>query len=226
MSDQTPPDKSPDGAPAAPAPPPADPPPAADSSPPTTQTGDPPVDWEARFKGMQSAYSKLEQKNTDAQGTLSEAQAELEKLTVEGKTSESKLKELEESIVDLTTEKETLTSEADISKLQADRAKLIMAEYPELSEFFGNDLIRTVEDIEEQTKIFDTFKKIIDVRVQSTLTDIVSGSGPSTTGDQDTPTLDKDNIYDRMTALAGSRDPKEMEEYAELEKQWKEQFQT
>jgi hypothetical protein len=100
--------------------------------------------------------------------------------------------------------------------------KLIVSEYPELAAFEAKDLLPTAATIEELKPKLDLFKETVTGKSKQQVLDTLNGaSGGINNPPADTP-LTKDQIYDKLQKLAGSRSPADQKEYETLQEKWQE----
>jgi len=188
----------------------------------TTSSGQPEtsdsVNWEKRFKGMQGAYGKLKGQYDEAELTLAEKQAELDTLAVERNSSKAKLEELAQQLEADKAEAARLKEELEKSRKDNEISKVVLKEYPELSQFWADGVIARADDPEKQVEIFDKFKSAMNIKVDSVIDDKVKGSSPVAVGTS--TKLSANEIFNEMSVIAGSTKPEDVKRYKQLQVLW------
>jgi hypothetical protein len=193
---------------------------------PAPPKGAPPIpsgggtNWESSYKGLQKTYDKLFAEHQALVATHESTVGELEALKADKRQGDSNATSLHQQIVSKDTEIERLTKEVTANAKKAGRSALIIAEFSDLSSFEGEGLLPDAETDEELKTKLTKFRETIGKTVGTEVDKKIRGSGPPPVGKQPPPTLDADEIYERLVALAGSQDPQELAEYQKLLKQW------
>jgi len=182
------------------------------------QSAEPSVDWEARFKGLQGSYQTLKSKYDSSTDSVLTLQTELETLKQDSTSTQSKLSQIEEQLNAEKMQAEKLATELEGAKKKNDISKKVLADYPELSKFWAEDLIPVADDVDEQVKIFEKFKSNLTSKVDAEIDEKVKGSSPVVSGSAQK--MSADSIYKEMSILAGSNDPKDRARYAVLQDLW------
>jgi chromosome segregation ATPase len=183
----------------------------------------PDKNWELAYKGLQRTLEKLQAKYDKQTEQLDNLSAELEELRqTHGKVSKDK-ESVDKSLADKDAEIQRLTQQVNNHDVELKRTKLIMTDYPDLVAFEGKGLLPTA-DTEENLKVKLTdFRTSMKGMLDSEIEKKLKGQGPPSTSHQETINLDsQDAVYDRMIAIAGSRDPALQAEYAQLYSKWTE----
>jgi len=188
------------------------------------QTG---KNWETAYKGLQRTYEKLQNRFDKQTELLETTSAELEELKqTHGKVTKDK-ETIDKSLADKDAEIQRLTQQVNNHSVELQRTKIIMSEFPDLVVFEGKGLLPTAATDEElKTKLTD-FRDSMKGLLESEVEKKLKGVGPSPTGHKDEDQLtDQDAIYERMMAIAGSRDPTLKAEYDKLYAKWIELTKT
>jgi hypothetical protein len=179
-------------------------------------------DWEGRYKGLQRLFDKqkvaLDTLSATHQQTIDDLEDQKAKFRVLetanigltndiGKMGEAKT-QLEKTIAERSFDKE--------------RMKLIVSEYPELAGFEAKDLLPTAPTIEELKPKLDAFRETFSGKTKEDVLKTLSGAGGGINNPPPETPLTKDQIYDKLSKLAGSRSPADQKEYAELQDKWQE----
>jgi chromosome segregation ATPase len=200
--------------------PPAQTPPAGDPPKATPQPGD---DWEKRYKGLQTAYNKLQEQKTTVDGQLASLQTDYEALQQQvnkGIGDQSKLQD------EISSQKGTLTQkETEIASLskQIARLKLLMTdEYISLAPFETRGLLPDGKDDEDLKTKFSSFQEAYKATIKDAVKDELKGAGPGPTNpaDGDLKPRTREVVYAELNRLAGSRDPAKRERYEQVLKEW------
>lgn len=188
------------------------------SAPPAAPQGE---NWEKRFNGLNAAYQKLQKKYEALEAEHNNLVAEKETILQDDKSKKSQLDKLQSDLQALASERESLSTEISSLQSQRERMSLIMSEFTDLAPFEAKGLLPTATTAEELRQKFDKFREALSSTVQQSLKDKAKGSGPTGGGGGgQPPTLSKEEIYARLTRLAGARTPEERTEYDELVKAW------
>jgi hypothetical protein len=175
-----------------------------------------PVDWEARYKGLQRASEKkrldLEEQLEKAQGNLATTTQMLEEAKGDSGVLEKKQKEALEAKTDLETEVEKLQKEHDRLQKQIDQQSIIMNDFPHLAPVA--EFIPAAPDEEGfrdgAKKLSDAINSMVDKGVETSL----SGSSPTFEEGDDKELEDMeelDSAWETVYATAG--DPERAKEY-------------
>jgi len=124
--------------------------------------------------------------------------------------------------VEATEKIQGLEAQVNISNATIERQKLIMSEYQDLAAFEAKGLLPQAQTPDEMRSVFDSFRETLGVQVESATDEKVKGIGVGKTEPKEPKPLDADQIYDKMTALAGTNDPEERREWETLNRQWME----
>jgi hypothetical protein len=193
-----------------------------DVIPPATPTPSTPPDqdWKKAYKGLQRNYDKivkeladLQSENDNLTATNEEQKQTLRKATTEKDQITSKNVEATETI-------SGLEAQVNVAKAQSERSTLIMSEFIDLAQFEAKGLLPEAQNPEEMRSKFGEFRDALGETVQTGVDAKLKGIGPGPTDPATPEPLDADQIYNRMTALAGTKDPEERREYNMLSKQW------
>lgn len=178
-----------------------------------------PVAETAEYKGLQRKYNLLYAKWEKLQAdydTLEEKLAEA-KLSEDSHTSEKS--KLEGSVAAKDTEIAQLKTKIDKLENSKKRQDFILKEFPELAEFEAEGLLPDANTDEEMKSKFQKFKDTLGKRVTDTTKKKFEGTGAKATNSNPKNTDaedDPDELWDRLSQLAGSTDPKDRREYDRL----------
>jgi len=187
----------------------------------TTVAAQPGEDYEKRFKGLQKLFDK-NQKRLEAleaeRDTLLESR---ESLT---QTEKQRLAELDKAKVDLDLaikEKETLTAKLSTHEANAQRTKIILSEFSDLSAFEAQGLLPAASTEEEMRTKFTAFRTALGTTIDKNVQQKIQGAGPAPTGAGNPPVgRSKETIYAELQRLAGSRSPEDRAKYDALVEEW------
>jgi chromosome segregation ATPase len=193
---------------------PGTPPPAPTS---TQQTGE---DYEKRFKGLQRAYDALQKKLDEATRERDDLSTARETLTQDQKQVVDRLAKLESDLNSIKAERDGLQTQLGTHEAQLKRTRLIMSEYSDLAPFEAQGLLPYAETEEAQKELFEKFRTTIQTSVDAGVKQKVQGTGPSPTSPQSPPKRSAEQIYTRLTQLAGKTDDQSRQEYKVLIAEW------
>lgn len=165
-------------------------------TPPAAPAGE---NWEARYKGMQTLYNKVNAQLTVAQRELTEAHVKVEELTQQVKSLESDKGGATSSLTVAQEKANVAEKQLAILKKKLDVVKT----NPDIALFA--DMI-TIGESDEETaanvaKLNESIKRLLDGRVA----DRLSGSSPNLPKalDDKSKKPDVDALYDKVSELAG-----------------------
>ncbi len=176
-----------------------------------------------RFSGLQARFTELQSKHNSTveqlNAQITEVQGELEALRLGHNAATSEV----EQFKNLVSERDARISELEskVSKATAaqERQKMIADNYPDLLSYEAKGLLRTDIEGEDLTRYLDNFRTTLQGKVETEITQRVAGATPpSSRSASSTPSMSRADIIDKMMGLAGSRDPKDIEEFQRLEK--------
>ena len=178
--------------------------------------------WESAYKGLQRKYDKLFDDHNQLQGTFDDLNATIEDLKQQVRTTATEKDQIATKHVEATEKIQGLQAQVNNSQATIERQKLIMSEYQDLAAFEAKGLLPSAQNEEEMRSVFDSFRETLGSEVQTATDEKVKGIGPAKTEPKEPKPLDSDQIYNRMTALAGTNDPEERREWESLSRQWME----
>jgi chromosome segregation ATPase len=173
-------------------------------------------DWESMYKGLQATYNKLFNAN-----------AELEKKHVTLNTEHEQIKqELAKTKEDLVKATGTLTekdktllekqSTVETKDVEVKRLKLIATKYPMLMEMEEQGFFANLKTDELEPK-FQALQTSINAAIDGKAKVTLQNTPPSASTTKDMPpVLNADELWAKITTLAGSKDPKILAEYERL----------
>lgn len=194
-------------------------PPAATTKPPASQPAKG-QDWEGAYKGMQRNYDKLMKENAELQTQIAELNTTIESFKQEVKTATTEKDQIAVKHVEATEALKGLESQNAVLKAKSERQQLIMNEYQDLAKFEAQGLLPEAQNDEELRAKFDAFRETLGETVQTSTDEKLKGIGPGPVEEKAPEPLNRDQLYDRMTALGGTQDPEERRELAALQEQW------
>jgi chromosome segregation ATPase len=205
----------PDIPPVPPAPDPVPTPPAPTPAP------APAENYEARYKGLQRSYDTLRQKTEALEAERTQALSEAETLKQTDAQRQATLDRLQREIDAAKAEKETLSAQMSSQAIVLTRKNLILKDYPDLAQFEANGQLPEAKTEEEMKTTFTKFRETFSAAVAAAVQQKVTGAAPAPTSNLPPASMSKEEVYARLTRLAGSRDgTKEKEEYNQLIRQW------
>jgi len=180
----------------------------------------PDTDWKKAYKGLQRNYDKivadsasLQSENENLNAQLQEQKQLVRSLTTEKDQVTSKNVEATETI-------SGLEAQVNTTKAQNERSQLIMSEFMDLAQFEAKGLLPEAQTDEEMRSKFGDFREALGTTAQELTDEKLKGMGTGTVDPQTPEPLDSDGIYNRMSALAGTRDPEKRAEYEQLSRKW------
>jgi len=180
-------------------------------------------DWEKRFKGLQRVYDKAQSALTALQSEHATTLEGQEALKQAQRQAQTELEQTRTSLEALSKEKESLSNQLTSESSKAKRATLILAEFPDLAAFEANGLLPAAMTEEEMRDKFTKFREVYTGSVSKTVQEKLKGSSPAPTGPTTTTTTrSKEEVYARLSQLAGSRKPEDREERERLIVEWDE----
>lgn len=194
-------------------------PPAATTKPPASQPAKG-QDWEGAYKGMQRNYDKLMKENAELQTQIAELNTTIESFKQEVKTATTEKDQIAVKHVEATEALKGLESQNAVLKAKNERQQLIMSEYQDLAKFEAQGLLPEAQNDEELRAKFDAFRSTLGETVQTNTDEKLKGIGPGKVEEKAPEPLNRDQLYDRMTALGGTQDPEERRELENLKLQW------
>jgi len=186
----------------------------------TTVNVQPHEDWEKRFKGMQSAYNKLQTQHAEQSSEYEKMLGEVEELRATMKNLEGEKKGILEQVNELSTMKETLESQINAHSIQEQRSKLIMENYMDLAAFEAQGLLPPASTVEEMKERFDNFRKAFNTTVDQTMKTRMVGMSAAPSSNTPPVARTAETVYAELTRLAGATLPAERAQYDALMKEW------
>lgn len=179
------------------------------------------VDWEARYKGLQRTYDKLDKEHTALKGKYDQQQEEHETALQESRKKLNEYDEFKKTFQALENDKSSLEKELASHRAQVDRTKTIMAKFPDLAPFEAQGLLPEAPTIEELETKLENFRKAIGDSVDKSALDKLRGyTPPSASNNQPPATQSKEQVYAELTRLSGRRTPEQQARYEELLRIW------
>jgi hypothetical protein len=185
-----------------------------------TPPDDPGKDWQAAYKGLQRNYDKQVKQNAELQSTADDLNTALEQERQDARKLAAEKDQITTKHVEATEKITTLESKVQAGEISHERAKLIMDEFLELASFEAKGLLPDAQTPEEMRSKFTEFKAALGATVQRETDQKLKGIGTGPTDPKTPEPLDSDQIYNRMNALAGTKDPEERREFDTLSRQW------
>lgn len=166
------------------------------------------VDWEARYKGLQSASEKqrtaLQKSVEDLQTKLTAATEQLEQSNLTSSDVQKAQEQAKQEIEQIKGQLDAATQERDKLTAQLNRQAIIMKDYPALARF--SDFIPAAEDDDQFKTNLQNFQEALNSYVQAGVKDTLSGSSPPPGGDQGTRMVsesEEDKLWKQVYSLAG-----------------------
>ena len=164
-------------------------------------------DWQASYKGLQTLYNKLKKSYDDLEAKYAQTVQSSEEVTLKAGDKDKMLKTLNDELASLKEQVKTLEGEKLKSDTKASRAQLIMAEYPELSEFEADGLLPRADTEEELKTAFAKFRDKLSKQALRVEKEKTKGAPPDDTdmSDKGTGTSEnEDHVWEQMMKHAGS----------------------
>lgn len=191
-------------------------PPATVSAPPAS----PDTDWQKAYKGLQSNYDKRVAEIANLQAEVDTLNATIESQKQELRQATTEKDQIATKHVEATETISNLESKANVAEQQNQRYKLIMSEFNDLAQFEAKGLLPQAQNEEEMRSKFGEFRETLGETVQASTDEKLKGIGPGSTEPKEPEPDNPDQIYNRMSALAGTKDPEERREYEILSRKW------
>jgi len=204
--------------------PPVPPTPGPGPTPPApTPPPQPPEDYEARFKGLQRTYDALQKKLDAAEDQRTKALADAEVLRQSDSQRQAALDKLQKDLDAIKAEKEAVATQLSSQAALLARKSLILTEFSDLASFEAGGLLPPATTEEEMRTVFTKFREAYQKSVGEEVARKVQMAGPAPTSNLPPAARSKEQVYARLTQLAGSRPgSKDREEYDALLGQWDE----
>jgi TolA-binding protein len=179
-------------------------------------------DYESAYKGLQRKYDKLFNEHTQMESQIIDLNETIEGLKQQVKTANTEKDQIASKHVETSEKLQGLEAQINISQATIERQKLIMSDYQDLAPFEAKGLLPQAQTEEEMRTVFDSFRETLGNQVESKTDEKIKGVGPGKTEPAEPKPLDADQLYNRMTALAGTNDPEERREWQQLNQKWME----
>ena len=181
-----------------------------------------PVDWEARYNGLNKTYQEHRSGWTAKEQQL---QALVTDLTGQTKNHEAKISEYEKAkgdwettVKDMTGKLDSVTQKAATLEKQNGRTTLFMSKYPDLAQFETKGLLRQDLEGEALDKYLTTYSEEIGAIRKNALTDKLAGATPSgSPGVRQDGKMDVETLAKQMDEALNKADFKA---YESLMPQW------
>ena len=164
-------------------------------------------DWQASYKGLQTIYNKLKRNYDDLEAKYAQSVQSSEEVTLAASGKDKSLKTLNDDLASLREQVKTLEGEKFKSDSKAARAHLIMAKYPELSEFEADGLLPNADTNEELEAAFEKFQAKLQKQALRTEKEKTKGAPPDDTdmsGKGAETTETEDYVWDQMMTHSGN----------------------
>lgn len=179
--------------------------------------------YEARFKGLQKTFDRKQKELAKVQAQLDEMLEQSETAKQSEREKQIQLDALKKAQDDAKAELDRLTGELATQEARNARANLIMSDYPDLAKFEASGLLPPAETEEEMNEKFLAFREALKSTVAANVEQKMVGTSPTDAGSTSTkPVRTKEQIYTRLTQLAGARSDKDRHEYDSLLAEWDE----
>lgn len=165
------------------------------------------TDWESRFKGLQDAsQKKADSLNTtisDLKSQIADLSTELEKMRGDSGTLASEKESLEKAQSELQEQLQSITVERDNNNKQLEQLKVVMGEFPQLSQL--SQYIPQADDLDGFRENAKTLNELIENIVQERLTASIKGASPPIQQEQQKVISagEEDALWERVYKTAG-----------------------
>jgi SMC interacting uncharacterized protein involved in chromosome segregation len=179
-------------------------------------------DWEAAYKGFQKTYDKLKTKMETLEAKYDALSEESEALKQTNKELESQRVSLTKQLEDAGVKVKEFETQVQSHAVSQERVKLIMSDFMDLAPFEGKGLLPAAANTDEMRVKFEEFREALKATTDLKVSDRIKGLGPAKTSGDDgrTGDLTPDQMYNRLAHIAGTHDPQEQKEYAQLMEKW------
>ena len=178
-------------------------------------------EWEKKYKGLQGVIAKRDAEIANLRSEVSTNQITIEEQKQQISAFEKKYGELDASLKTTQADLESHKKIANAKSIEADRLKLVAEKHPELLSILANGLMPEAATDEEFMgkieKIGEQIAKVASGNQQNRYRN--SSPTPSGKLEDGKVTSDINAIYTEMDQLAGTRDPKQLARYNELQQQ-------
>jgi len=187
----------------------------------------PPVDYKAKYIGMQRAYDKQKEKFDKLEEDFLNLQAEFEEGGASKKKLETNMTDIEKKLASKEQELADFKEKMESQELLVERAKLIMKDFGDLAAFEAAGLLPDAKDIEEASEKFTAFREALKGISKEYMKEQVVGSTVSTGGERPPTKLTEAQLFEQMNQLAGSpRGTEDYNKFLALRQQWDEHYQS
>jgi hypothetical protein len=182
------------------------------------------IDWQARYNGLNSAYSKLQKRHEDLQAKFDQLSEEHETSIQGSKKHDAEKTDLSSKIASLEREKQELSNQLSKQSFKDQRIKLILTDFPDLTTFEADGLLPDADTIENLKPKLESFRTALERRTKNGVQEKLKGLGPTPANRTNiTPiTHSREFLYARLSQLAGHRTPEQQVEYQQLQAEFDE----
>lgn len=176
------------------------------------------TDWEASYKGLQGTYNKLFNDHKDLEAKYNTLLTDHEKIKQDAARAATELGTASTGLQTKDQEIAQHKTEIENQKAQYQRLKLIAQKFPNLIVMEEQGLIPAMKPEELEPKLDALNKSIlesIDNRAKASLQ--AAPPGPSSNNNNIPPVENEDEVYEKLTKLAGSKKPEDIAEYKRLD---------
>lgn len=165
------------------------------------------TDWESRFKGLQAASQEktdgLNKTISDLKSQIADLSTEIDRMRGDSGTLASEKESLEKAQADLQTQLQSITAERDNNNKQLEQLKVIMGEFPQLSQL--SSYIPQADNLDGFRENAKTLNALIEGIVQERLTASIKGASPPVQQDQQKVIAvgEEDALWERVYKTAG-----------------------
>lgn len=199
----------------------------ATSGAPSTVDGKTAEQWAASYKGLQSAYQKLQETTkkeiSDLSTEVHGLRTQLEEANQGSIGKDSQVAVLNKKIADLESQLAAAQAAAENEKKAVGRTRLIMSEFSDLAPFEAQGLLPVGETEEDTRAKLAVFRETLGGLVGGNTKKTLAGATPPTPGANPAPGTTKDGesveyVWDQMMQHAGRNDV----EFAKWQKKYDE----
>lgn len=192
----------------------------ASSTPPGTSQA---VDWEARYKGLQRTFDRLTKDFETLKGKYDQLVGETETVRQDHRKTSDDYTTLKTAFQALETTNKQLEGDLTANRVQVERTKTIMAEFPDLAPFEAQGLLPSAATLDELKTKLESFRKAIGETTGKAALKQLQGFTPPSSANINPPAgPSKESIFAELTRLSGRRSPAEQARYDELIALWDE----
>jgi chromosome segregation ATPase len=176
-----------------------------------------PTDWQASYKGLQTAYNKQQASLAALQAKFDELNEKYAEVDQAGKLYSAEKQTLQGQIAEMQSAVNALTAEKARVEGTLARQKLVMSDYPDLAQFEAAGLTPQAESLEELKAKMEQFRVLLKNQSAADMSRVMAGAVPSGTpaahSDTSEEAESEDYLWSKVSEHAGDFNRTEFEKY-------------